>query len=266
MKTLAERQLEYEEAYNTKLIKRVPVIIRLNGRNFVKLTKDTTHPFCKATAEIMATTLINLCKQIDGVVFGYQFFDEITLILQNNQTRDTDPWFNNRCQKICSVSASIATYEFNNYFWNMSNPPPLAGAPLFDSRVFAVPDLNEAINHLVWRQQVCYKSALEKAVFTELANKYGRKKAGSIIYGKNDKERMELLWNESSKEFEADYPTMYRLGVSSYLIPKTEDETFNVWYLDLETGVFSNNRSFLFEILGNGKDVFRTDRVDIIED
>ena len=53
--------------------------------------------------DIMATTLIETVKQIDGAVFGYQQSDEITFVLRNDWTNDTDPWFSNRVQKIISM-------------------------------------------------------------------------------------------------------------------------------------------------------------------
>ena len=57
-----------------------------------------------------------LCKNIQGCVFGYTQSDEITLILIDYQTLTTDAWFGYEVQKLCSVSASMATMAFNKFF------------------------------------------------------------------------------------------------------------------------------------------------------
>lgn len=224
MQSLSDRQKEYEDAYNLKLIRRIPVIIRLSGRKFSKLTREVVQPFCASTATIMAHTTMELCKQIDGAVFGYQFFDEINIIVKNNQNENTDPWFGNKYQEISSAAASIATFEFNNYFWNMESPPPLTGGALFKSITFATPDVNEAINNLVWRQQICGKKALEQAALFSLTKKYGRKKARGIIFEKTDADREAVLWDECQIEYESDYPIIYKRGFCCYPITAEEEK------------------------------------------
>lgn len=64
----------------------------------------------------MQETMRYLCKNIQGCVFGYTQSDEITLILIDYQKLDSDAWFGYEVQKICSISASMATMAFNRYF------------------------------------------------------------------------------------------------------------------------------------------------------
>jgi tRNA(His) 5'-end guanylyltransferase len=64
----------------------------------------------------MQDTMLYLCKNIQGCVFGYTQSDEITLVLIDYQTLNTSAWFDYEVQKMCSISASMATLEFNRAF------------------------------------------------------------------------------------------------------------------------------------------------------
>jgi hypothetical protein len=75
----------YEERAKTKLIRRMPVLIRLDGRAFHTFTKGFAKPFNKRMMETMQETTLELCKNIHGCVFGYTQSDEITLILVDYQ-------------------------------------------------------------------------------------------------------------------------------------------------------------------------------------
>ena len=64
----------------------------------------------------MRKTMKYLCENIQGCVLGFQQSDEITLILIDYQTLNTSAWFDYEVQKMCSISASMATMAFNKYF------------------------------------------------------------------------------------------------------------------------------------------------------
>ena len=111
----------YENRAKTQLLRRTPVIIRLDGKAFHTFTKGFEKPFDKTMVEAMQATMLALCKEIQGCVLGYTQSDEITLILTDYTNLETSAWFNYDVQKICSVSASIATLIFNKYFSNFSS-------------------------------------------------------------------------------------------------------------------------------------------------
>ena len=106
----------YEETTKTKLIRRMPVIIRLDGCHFHTFTHGFKKPFDEIMIETMQRTMKYLCKHIQGCVLGYTQSDEITLVLIDYQKLNSDAWFDYEVQKLCSVSAAMATYAFNNYF------------------------------------------------------------------------------------------------------------------------------------------------------
>lgn len=112
---LGDRMKTYEAVSKTHLMRRTPVIIRLDGKAFHTFTRGLDKPFDKTFVRIMQQTMLNLCNEIQGCVLGYTQSDEITLILIDYQNRDTCAWFDNQVQKMASVSASLATLFFNRH-------------------------------------------------------------------------------------------------------------------------------------------------------
>ena len=91
---LGMRMKEYYEAIpKTRLMRRTPVAIRLDGRAFHTFTRGFEKPFDEILVTSMQDTMKYLCEEIQGCVFGYTQSDEITLILIDYQTLDTDAWF-----------------------------------------------------------------------------------------------------------------------------------------------------------------------------
>lgn len=116
MDLFGERMKSYEQKANFYLEKKIPVVIRLDGKAFHTFTKGLEKPFDSILVTAMQKTMTSLCENIQGCVFGYCQSDEITLILVDYQTLNTDAWFDYKVQKLCSVSASMATLYFNQHF------------------------------------------------------------------------------------------------------------------------------------------------------
>lgn len=110
---LGTRMKEYEKVSRNFLVRRVPVAIRIDGQHFHSFCKGFKRPFDTIFINAMNTTMVELCKNIQGCVFGYVQSDEITLILQDYATIKTDAWFEYNVQKLTSISASMATLYFN---------------------------------------------------------------------------------------------------------------------------------------------------------
>lgn len=157
----------YEAVTKTRLIRRMPAIIRLDGCHFHTFCKGFKKPFDALFAKTMQATMKYLCENIQGCVLGYTQSDEITLILIDYKQINSSAWFDNEVQKICSVSASLATYAFNKYFnefyleqiaekceideYDLIYDKARKNGAYFDSRVFNVPK-EEVTNCLLWRQ------------------------------------------------------------------------------------------------------------------
>lgn len=163
----------YENRAKTKLLRRTPVIIRLDGKAFHTFTKEFNKPFDEILTLTMQKTMLALCKLIQGCVLGYTQSDEITLVLTDYTKLETSAWFDYDIQKVCSVSASIATLAFNRCFLNEIQKKYesiseltasvyyqawLKGA-LFDARCFNIPK-EEVTNCLLWRQQDATRNSI----------------------------------------------------------------------------------------------------------
>jgi tRNA(His) 5'-end guanylyltransferase len=183
---LGERMKEYEMQSRTRLLRRVPVIIRLDGKAFHTWTRGLDRPFDRNLMHIMQKTMLALCEQIQGCVLGYTQSDEITLVLVDYQRMESMAWFDNQVQKMCSVAASIATSAFEKalheeiyklgvyakkYYWNdqlFKQEECLEKMHLlidkkwkanFDARAFNIP-IHEVINNLIWRQQDATRNSI----------------------------------------------------------------------------------------------------------
>lgn len=187
---LGKRMKEfYENRSKTYLVRRMPVAIRIDGRAFHTFTKRMQRPFDHILMKTMQDTMMYLCKEVQGCVLGYQQSDEITLILVDYAKLDSDAWFDYSVQKLCSLSASMATLAFNKALEaNLSayideklnrlyqgveewitpeedayaktiNQAVLRGA-MFDARCFNVP-VEEVTNLIYWRQLDATRNSIQ---------------------------------------------------------------------------------------------------------
>lgn len=195
----------YEDIPKTKLMRRTPTVIRIDGKAFHTFTRGFNRPFDNILIKSMQETTKYLCENIQGCVLGYTQSDEISLILVDYQKLDTAAWFDYEIQKMCSISASMATMAFNKAFdkafkewgrenfsdWDTggTNEPvneklmtlrqnysnALNNGAMFDSRVFNIPK-EEVTNYIYWRQLDASRNSIQmvgQANFTykELQNK-----------------------------------------------------------------------------------------------
>lgn len=137
--TLDKRMKRYEKSTDLYLTRRTPVILRLDMCAGHTFTKGFNKPFDSIFMASMMKTMEALCKDIQGAVFGYTQSDEITLILCDYQTTETDSWFDYRLEKLCSVSASKASRYFNKFFIEYVNR---------ESSIHSTNALNKIMNDL----------------------------------------------------------------------------------------------------------------------
>lgn len=170
----------YENIPKTRLMRRTPVAIRIDGKSFHTFTKGFQKPFDFVLMDTMQQTMKYLCENIQGCVFGYTQSDEITLILVDYQKFTSDAWFDYEVQKLTSVSASMATMAFNKYFsenvveYNLTHDPlvkrreglldnyisAVEKGALFDARCFNIPK-EEVTNLIYWRQLDATRNSIQ---------------------------------------------------------------------------------------------------------
>lgn len=146
---ISDRMKGYERTSEMRLTRRLPMIIRLDGKAFHSWVKKTgcVRPFDHALMDMMAGLTKYLCENIGGAVLGYTQSDEISLLVRDDQAIDTEPWFDKRVQKVVSIASSFATYWFNaNNVFEKKFPA------FFDARAFVLPN-DEIRNYFIWRQE-----------------------------------------------------------------------------------------------------------------
>jgi tRNA(His) 5'-end guanylyltransferase len=257
---LKDRVERYQSATDYRLLDRVPIIICVNGRGFSKVTQLLDKPYCPKFAECILSTTLKLCQEVEGALFAYQHNDEIVIVARNDQNNDTNPWYDNKLQKICSVTSATATMHFNEVADKIDLN--VTGAPIFTSQVFAVPTIGEAVNTIIYKQQQNFHTSIQSACLYELIKKYDRNNIKEMMAGLSVDEKVDLLHQEVDINFN-DYPVSFRRGAASYKVPIVSGESMrNKWHLNLEPPIFTKDQSFLSNIFKNGADIFRQESFD----
>lgn len=174
--SLGDRMKSYEHCYRLFVPKKSFIAVRLDGKSFHSYTKGLPRPFDKALMDDMDETTKYLCENVACCKVGYVQSDEITLILTEGQEPGSEPWFGNNLQKICSITASMATAKFNQLrmkrhyaepavyvdsiddAWDEVEKVKLAH---FDSRVFVLPTATEVKNCLTWRSNDATRNSIQ---------------------------------------------------------------------------------------------------------
>jgi tRNA(His) guanylyltransferase len=181
---LAERMKGYEKRNRYYLQRRMPVILRLDMRAGHSFTRGFKRPFDEVFIKSMQDTAKYLCENIQNCKLSYQQSDEITLLLVDYDKLNTDCFFDYRVDKLCSITASMATMAFNKLFekyvdeyrfskWDgVSNYEDNAweyiqvllsvvekGA-MFDARCFNIPK-EEVTNLVYWRQLDASRNSIQ---------------------------------------------------------------------------------------------------------
>jgi tRNA(His) 5'-end guanylyltransferase len=256
--TLQQRMISYEDSTSSKIISRIPIIIKIDGSSFARTTKKINKPFCHKTMAILNGTMLSLVKQIDGAVFGFQYSDKIIIVVRNDRGENEDPWFSNDIQSMCSSSASKATYEFITKMWEIDSPPNLEGDISFKSKVFGVPNISEVINYIVYSQYSCMQYAINEAVYAIIGKR-------SLPDGTDLDARKKIL-DEAGVSLDT-FPSAFRQGTAAYVTPKLVrtgqgEVTHHKWMIDFEVPLFVNekDRERLRTIIKTGSDIFKPER------
>ena len=220
----------YEQVPKTRLVRRMPVAIRIDGKAFHTFTRGFRKPFDHILIKTMQETTKYLCENIQGCVLGYTQSDEITLILVDYQKLTSSAWFDYEVQKLCSISASMATMAFNKYFAeNVANEileyktsivpqcveiqqeikeyhdilrAAVEKGAMFDARCFNIPK-EEVTNLIYWRQLDATRNSIQMVGQANFSHKELQNKTCNMIQDMLH-EQKGINWN--------DYPTVCKRG------------------------------------------------------
>lgn len=170
----------YEEIPKTRLMRRVPVAIRIDGKAFHTFTKGFQKPFDEVLIESMQDTIKYLCENIQGCVLGYTQSDEITLILVDYKKLTSSAWFDYEVQKVCSIAASMATMAFNKYFSENIN----SECYVFDDELLDNGDFNPNYKneYLIDLYTTHVKASYKGAMFDARCFNIPKEEVANLIY------------------------------------------------------------------------------------
>jgi tRNA(His) guanylyltransferase len=216
---LADRMKQYEASFNFTLPSDTPIILRLDGHGFSRFTSHFCRPFDQRIHDAMIATCADLLHYFPQATVAYTQSDEITLIFPAGVQI-----FNDRVQKLCSVTAGYSSVHFNKHLaeYLQSQPEPkikdsadrVIGTAYFDARFFSVPSLDEALNCIIWR---CRNDAVRNAVGAFARTMYTTKQ----MHGKRTKELIEMMKQEKGVVYEEAVP---KWGIEGCLMKREQFE------------------------------------------
>ena len=270
----------YEQVPKTRLVRRMPVAIRIDGKAFHTFTRDFRKPFDHILIKTMQETTKYLCENIQGCVFGFTQSDEITLILIDYQKLTSSAWFDYEVQKICSISASMATMAFNkffkknaeNYIQNCATDYEMDGlygkgtpeyqlceiyqkaiekGAIFDARCFNIPK-EEVTNLIYWRQLDAIRNSIQMVGQANFSHNELQNKSCNMIQDMLH-EQKGINWN--------DYPTVCKRGTavikdgsSFYTGSSLENRWHEGWKIDIEMPILKGeDRAYVDDLVYIGE-------------
>ncbi len=257
---LAKRMKDYEAVSKSKLMKRCPVIVRIDGKAHHTFTRRFKRPYDEIYLKSMQETAKFLCENVQGCVLSYQQSDEISLILVDYETLNISPYFDYEIQKLCSIIASMATMTFNRCFSENVNDHyfelresgmrtdeaeeqydiyrnAIEKGALFDCRVFNIPK-EDVTNNIYWRQIDAIRNSrqmLGQAYFTQ--RELQRKSCSQIQ--EMLKTQKGIDWREMPIEFQRG-----SCCIKEYYLQKQEDDNSiqrSRWIIDKEIPIFKGD-------------------------
>lgn len=266
----------YEEIPKTKLMRRCPVTIRIDGKAFHTFTRGFQKPFDEVLIEAMQKTMKYLCENIQGCVLGYTQSDEITLILVDYKKLNSSAWFDYEVQKMCSIAASMATMAFNRFFmyeyeefnrWvNEGNPTDedrrlndiyydaMCKGAMFDARCFNIPK-EEVTNLIYWRQLDASRNSIQMVGQANFSHKELQNKSCNNI--------QDMLMTQKGINWN-DLPTYQKRGsccirnhmisepYGNYMLDETAGE--NEWIIDKDIPIFKGEgRKYIDDLVFVGE-------------
>lgn len=243
--SLGDRMKTYEEVPKVRLVKRTPVIIRLDGKAFHTFTKrkvikdsQIDDPFSDIMRDCMQTATAALARSVQTACFAYTQSDEISILLKDWDTLTTQAWFDSQVQKIVSIAAAKATMYFNRAYEQYEKIEASESVPVFDARVFNLPK-EEVCNYFIWRQQDATRNSINMLAQFHFSHKE--------LQGKNISQVQDMLMLQKGINWN-DLETWKKRGTGVY---KGESgEKNDGWRIDrYDTPIFTQDREYIDRFL-----------------
>lgn len=249
MISLGDRMKQYEAVSKSRLIRRMPVILRLDGCHFHTFTKGFEKPFDEILMCSMIRTMRFLCQNIQGCVLGYTQSDEISLILVDYKKLTSSAWYDNEVQKMCSAAASLCTLAFNRIFREevhnhtsqyfadkkecllAAYNKALKTGATFDCRAFNVPK-EDVCNCIIWRQQDATRNSIQALAQSQFSHKE--------LHGLSCNKLQDKLFTERGINWN-DLEVYKKRGTACYSYGEERSD----WTVDFIMPVLTQNRDYV---------------------
>ena len=202
-KTEIGNRMKYYEGFETcrRLMPLVPAICRLDGKNFHNFCRGLKTPYDERLSKVMSNLTIYLAKEFNAVA-GYTQSDEITLAW-NQERFNSEIFCDGKIQKMNSLLAARTSVKFNSLI-KTEIPEKAHMEPIFDCRIFSLPNKTEAANVFLWREIDATRNSIQMAGRAYFSH--------AEVMNKNGAEIQEMLFQKHGINWN-DYPNFFRRGV-----------------------------------------------------
>lgn len=214
--SLGDRMKRYEASYKHKIVQKVPLMIRVDGKAFHTVTKRANKPFDTNIINAMIFAAGKTALQMQGFKAAYVQSDEATFLLTDYDEHETQGWFGYDQQKIVSITASYMSTFFNMYFrlphviGTLTGEYDFTNPPVFDARVFSVPK-EDVVNAFLWRAKDWKRNSLQMFCQSLFSHKE--------LHGKNQADMHEMLY-KVGKNWTTDLSPVEKNG--TFIIRKSD--------------------------------------------
>lgn len=197
-----DRMKIYEGAEaGRRLMPLLPALCRLDGKGFHNFVKGLARPYDPRLSECMKQVTVYLAEETNCCM-AYTQSDEITLCWLADDFK-SQIYFDGRIQKMCSILAAKTSVKFNELVASLLPGEYVKKQPVFDCRIWNVPNRAEGANTFLWREKDATKNSISMA-----ASHYYSHNA---LDGKSGSEKQEMLFQKGVNW--NDYPAFFKRGV-----------------------------------------------------
>lgn len=153
--SLGDRIKRYESRCENYFLPKLPIVVRVDGKAFHTWTKGCKKPFDQTLITCMFEAAKLVANEMQGFRALYTQSDEVTFVMTDDTTIDSQQWFGGRQNKIESVTSALMTAYFNNlwiqnYGYHKVSALKDHTPAVFDARAFQVPT-DDVPNAFLWR-------------------------------------------------------------------------------------------------------------------
>lgn len=180
-KQITQKLKRLEIYHNHRVMDDIWFAVRLDGRNFSKLTANHyKKPYDEDLKNIFIQTTLQLFEEFD-CIYAFTVSDEISLLFKKNFSL-----FNREIEDILSITAAAASSTITLLSQKRMQ---------FDSRIITFPNETIILEYFRWRQDSGFHNFLQDVAYWTLFNKGNSEvTAQKTLNGLNYENKIKLLF------------------------------------------------------------------------